>query len=392
MTGDLLLRLLTRSGAGVVAPLALALEVPTLLESRAALGHTWASTIEVANGSAVLLVILGAVASCTLALRWVRHAAMLDGFPGRSAGYWWAPALLTSAVLVAVHGLWVLGVCVLTAGGTTGHVSWWPLLPVPFAVLAGCLLGGGVAVVTRSWLAPVLLGVLLYVGLVTTSSGSLTHLLGLGGVGHAIEGMRVRPEVPAVQLAWFGLLAAVSATGTLLLVRRSAKLIVTVGLAAVAMVVAAGAAVAVGPQRYELDPELSWSCSGQAPRVCRPDGSSLDPSLVARVQEADARWAAVLGQDTLAATYWERLGLPVPGHDTEVALSGSMSDQHLLESVIAAGYPCSDGWTYGQYEAMHRVATVLAGSPLEETAPGLAASVAQAGVRGLASLDCRVSR
>lgn len=350
--------LFMRSGVLYVVPLALALEIPTLLESRRALGHNWYSTMEVANGSASLLLILAAVAASTVALGWSRHHVMLAALPGRSSFYWVLPVALLWAALSSTHLLWVGFVCLTTSPGTAGELDLLPLVPVMLALLAGCALGALAGYVAKSWLVAPFLGVLLYIALITWSGGSAGNLLVLGGVGVAIKGLHLRPELAYAQAVWFAVLALGAGAAAVSLFRRPKLLAGTTVIATGASALAATALIGLGPARFELG-EVDWTCRGVEPRLCvlSQEAEALS-SLQPRLAEAHERWMDVSSSES-PPVYWQRLDASVPGHAAEVSLAVGMSDLELMLAVMAASSGCSDDWTYEQYVAAERLAGAL---------------------------------
>lgn len=363
----MLVRSLARSGALYVAPLALALEIPTFLEGRELVGVNGPSTMEVANGSASLLLILAVVAGCSVSLGWNRHESMVEGLPGRAGLIWLAPGLMVWMVLTAVHLLWI-GFVWTWASAVPGPDSLVGLLPTMPAFLAGSLLGALAARASGSWVMAPFLGLALYIALIQFSSGRFSNLVSLGGIGIPLRGISLRPEIAQAQVVWFSVLALGAAAVIVCLRRWWLLLAAVAGLSLVLVAIAAVQVVRLGPARFGLaDP--SFSCYRGSPRFCllQDDDQRLVP-LLPRLRLAGERWSRA-SDSSPATTYWQRLDIPVPGHVLEVSLRGSMSDLEMMEALISASYPCSDGWDYRQFLAMERVATRLVGSGLSGAQP-----------------------
>jgi hypothetical protein len=359
-----------RAGAIYVFPLAFALEVPTLLEQRMVLGHNWASSMEVANGSAVLVAILSAVGTCLVATAWGHTRSLTRGLPSRSAWLQLIPAAVVGAPILAIHLMWFIGV--LAAEKVRG-VEGWPrpfvIIPALLAIGACSLLGAAVGGMANSWLAGPILGVALYVGLLN-SGATVGTMIRLGGLGMPLVGLRVRPEVLMGQVLWWS--ATCIALGLLSLATKdpvSGRLILCSFASAAAIVIFTQIVMPLSGSRFEIDRPLNWNCYGQAPRLCHLEGGSetLMEELQPRFSEASRRWSE-LADRTNTETYWQRLELPVEGHVEEVQFRRAMSDLDVAKEVISSGFPCSAGWSYEQYLVMEELAARLVEEPLSEPA------------------------
>lgn len=354
------------TGAVYAPPLGLALEIPTLVEQRKALGGDWASTMEVANGSAILLAIAAAVGACLITTRWADTQTLAVTMTRR---HWWGnvvPAALVAVPLLVVHTAWVLGIVALDKiGGLSGGPSIIVLVPVWAAIVACALVGSLVGGVARSYVAGPVLGIALYVALINRGP-VIGPMFSLGGIGSRLLGLEVRPEMVWTQSAWWAAVAAaallISAAGPRRVLARSAMLLI----GAVVLLMPTRVAATMPSDRFQLRDPLTWTCVGEEPRLCALDGAepSAFGSLRDRFAEADRRWAESVGTPTVH-TYWQRLELPVPGHAEEVRVAGHMSDSHVIFEVIVAAHDCSDSWTYQQFQVVEDAVRRLEGSGLQ---------------------------
>jgi hypothetical protein len=373
--------LLARSRLIAVVPIGVGLEVPTLLESQSALRKNWTSTLEVANGSAPLLVIVCAVAACAATISWERHQEMLPPLGLRQLVVRLGPALVIAALLSITHVIWVAGVCLLTRSGTTGTLHLEVLLPIPLALLAGALLGAVVGMWSRSWFAVPLVGVALFLALVNLTGGRRGSLVTLGGIGDALTGAQVRSEIVGAQVLWFFAIA-LAATAALAAGRHRGRLGLPV-LALALPILAGSYLTSLGPDRFELA-KVDWSCSETTPKLCvlEERSRSLLP-LAPRLQAAHARLAE-MGGGSSEATYWQRLDKHDPSHEHEVSLRAKMSDLELALAVLAADAACSDEWSYPQYMSAEGVAQEIVGDGLLDGTP----TVGNVSAQTLRELDC----
>lgn len=359
-------RVSTRVGAVYLVPLAIALQIPTVWEQRRALGHDWTSTLEVANGSAVLLAILGIVASSLIASRWSDTEELLGPITRQ---FWWrflVPGGLVAATLVLVHLLWVLGVVVADVrNGLSGTANPGVLVPVVLAITGCSLVGAVIGGRVKSWYAAPALGVLLYVGLIN-GGPVVGTMLQLGGIGMRLSALVVRPELVVAQSVMWG---AVSLAAVLFAASTVRPRGVRVGLLVIAMTVVAVPASAVSSvprERFELADSLEWTCQGAAPSLCALSGDAPGDlvDLQQRYAEAHRRWSRSSSSGAVE-TYWQRLDVPVPGHRHEVRVARAMSDAEIVQEVITADLPCVDRWTYEQFLVMEEVSRRLVGAGLD---------------------------
>lgn len=344
-----------------VVPLALALEIPTYLEGRTIVGSNWASTMEIANGSAVLLAILSLVAGASVGVLTSRSGRMLSGLPVRSALAALVPGLASGLLVTVVHLCWVMVVVVL-GRNATGPFSPVTVLPPLVAILVagptGALVGGALG----SWLAPPFLGLISSIVLITVD-GAAENLVNLGGIGLELTALQVRPAVVWSQVAWF---VAIGVATTMLAVGRHAgtrATAVAVAGAAVLLGVGASSVLAQGAGRFELG-ATEWVCAGADVRFCvlSEDEAVFDDGRD-QLQEAARRWAEIDPRG-LGVTYWQRLDIPVPGHEREFSLRETYLDEEAAEVIITSSFDCAQSWDYDAFRLMQRTSLALVGEGL----------------------------
>lgn len=225
----------------------------------------------------------------------------------------------------------------------------------------------------------------MYVLLINVRGTAFANFFSLGGIGMPLVGIEVRGDVVAWQAAWY-LAILMSGVALVLAGLRRGLLVFAVVGSSVMLAVAGLGLHHVGNQRFTLA-DSGWHCKGDAPRFCVLDESrgrleAAYPSLA----EADRRWRALATAPTPDA-YWQRLDLPVPGHDAVFPVSGLRSAERLVQGLVTASYPCSDRWTYEQYQSLVVVTQAVLGDGLSATGWSPDARRSEVAAR-IAELDC----
>lgn len=351
MSGGLLLRLLLRSGAPYLIVLGLALEVPTYLEGRAFVGETASTTYEVANGSASLLAILGAVAAAAVGVMDRDRQDILSALPRRGAVLMVIPGLSAGLVLCCVHLAWICFVAA-THQAVPRHGELVGAIAACLCIMAGSCFGGLLAAIFRNWIVPPLLGIAMYAVLMAGYDAEWAALVRIGGAGLPLSGLEIRPMLSWAQVAWFGSAVAVVVGLTIVAFRASVAGWLVSGMTALLLLASfGGGAVAVGEPRYQVSDE-PWVCAGQTPQFCalRAERDQLHRHLA--VLERVARKWAVTAPQHAPDVYWRRVSMPVPDHEAEFSWRSHYTPLEAAEVLIEASFPCSANWSYQQYETM----------------------------------------
>jgi hypothetical protein len=361
---------LVRSGILWLVPMGIALELPTYLEGKHLLGGDWTTTIEVANGSAPLLMILAAVAGALFSGSWYRYSILVQSLPRRSWVFELSPAVLVALVLAALHLCFVV-IVLLIHGSRAGQFHVLSLILVVPAFLAFSFIGAAAARCARSRLTAPLLGVVLYGAIVVTFGSRLEGLFAFGGAGVEMAGYRLNQSYVLSQLAWFSSIAVLLILG--LVAARQPRVAVPgvamMGGIALALVSAGASAVGVGVEGHQtFDQEVTqWACLGTQPDLCAIEGheSSMRASEP-QILEA-LRRLAESPEFPVRDTYRERLGASDDGSGAgQISLSDLETAQGVVFRVVAGSYLCSDDWTYEQVKAAQRMATIVARGGLDE--------------------------
>lgn len=334
----------------LLAIVVLVLEVPTLVEGMHLVGANTVMSIEVANGSAEIIVVLAIVAGSVAGVAWRRHWHMVEALRPRSGMYAMMPGIIVGVVMAATHALWFGGV--LTVSDLSRDLFVSAVLPgvvACLAVVATSVLGASLGMTLNSWLVPPVSGLAAYTLLVIWNQGWQTHVMSLGGVGEEPLGVRIRPEVLATQTVWFVALGIGAAWfGWCVLQRGGARALAVAGL--VAPIACLPLLQDLGDERFE-SVEVDWTCIGKQPEFCVVDEQAAEFVMLEPRFRGAAHRIDTYAVPATSQVYWQRLSFPAGNQVTEFSPGYlSMTDRQIVDSLLVANFPCADDWTYEQWE------------------------------------------
>lgn len=350
----LVFQFLIRSGAILMLPVTLALELPGYQAGKSLLERNWPTTLEVVDSSATPIAIVTLVFGAVVSVRWGDILLGQPGRPWRSACSALLPAALVGAIAGTTHLAWSAFLIAGSAGDTAGRFQPAPVGVAALAIATSAIAGGLMGLVWHSWLLPVALGVSAYVTVVALFSGPYANLVNLGGVGSVLAGVRARPSVLTAQA-----LLCLSVCLVAPVVASAARRGVSAGMMVLVLpILMAVLVVHQGPGRFG-PAQLTWSCAGDDPAVCVADmPTKQGRSLSARVHVLEHRWRDLGGVTT--ASYAQRQDVDPRSSRTPLALWPGMDDQALAFSLVQAKFACTDSWSPEQVHVAEVLARQLA--------------------------------
>lgn len=227
----------------------------------------WPTTVDVFNGSYVLVMPLAAGVSCLATIAVVHQFEMVAAMPDGGLRALSRPGIATACVFSAVH-LVGLGVVVVVGliRGVSGFPNPLPVVVVIAAFFAASAIGTALAKLSPNLTSPPLVVLALYAYEVFEPRVGSRLFSDFGGASVLLLGLKNDEGVIALQTVWLAsvalLLIAVAAWGW-----RAAPSLVVGGAIWVAFIGSGSVLALHAPTRF-TEQDVHWACSGFKPRVC----------------------------------------------------------------------------------------------------------------------------
>lgn len=381
-----LLRVAISHGVGWTIPGLVLIETLNLQQSDPLYVH-WATTIDMVNGSHILLLPVCAGIACAVTIPVMRRWHMVSAVPdsGLRAIGW--PMVIVATVCSLVHVM-TLAVVIIVGylRGLPGHPNPLPGVAVVVAFYVASSLGVLVARVAPSLISAPFCVVSVYLLEIFLPRMLPRPFSDFGGATHVLLGLGNRIDVILAQSLFLLILATV-----LILVGTFGRSIIKmprlVGPLTALLAMSAVLLWSRGDHRFE-EVAVRYACDEGHPRVCIAREYENELSFYgARVRHFHEELVE-LGVKDLPSVYNQAAGADVPSGGRFSSSADSVPEQTALE-VLESAFPCSTEWNDRDFTRAELILGYMIEGEGGRLYPGAPKASRESAVASLDELSCQ---
>lgn len=381
-----MLRVAMINGITWTIPGLILIEVLNLQQSDPLYVH-WVTTIDMVNGSAILLLPVCAGISCAVTIPVVRRWDMVSSLPDSGLRAIGLPMIVVATVCSLVHVMTL--VVIIFVGylkGLPGQPDPVPVVAVVMACYVASSLGVLVARTAPSLISAPFCVVSFYLLEIFLPRMLPRPFSDFGGATHVLLGLRNRIDVVLAQSLFLLVLAAV-----LTLVATFGNSIVKMPRLALPLVASLAISAVLlgsrGDHRFE-EVAVRYTCDEGDPRVCIAREYENELSFYgARVRHFHEKLVE-LGVRNLPSVYSQAAGADVPSGGRFTSSADSVPEQTALE-VLESAFPCSTAWNDRDFTRAELILGYMIDGEGGRLYPGAPKASRESAIASLDELSCQ---
>lgn len=380
-----ILRVALSQGVGWTVPGVVLIEFLNLQQSDPLYIH-WPTTVDMMNGSHILLLPVCAGIACAAAVPVVRRWDMISVVPDSGLRAIGLPMIVVASLCSLVH-VTTLAVVVVQGytKGLPGDPNPVPILAVIAAFYAASSFGVLVAKVAPSLISAPFCVVSLYLLEIFLPRLIPRPFSDFGGATHVLLGLNNRVDVVLSQTLFLIILAIVAtAVGTLgFRITKMPRVLFPLLFTLIISTVVLGSR---GDHRFE-EVAVRYTCDQSDPRVCIAREYENELSFYgARVRRFHEKLAG-LGVTDLPNVYNQAAGADVPSGGRFSTSADGVPEQTALE-VLQSAFPCSARWDNRDFSQADVILGYMVEGDGGRLYPGAPKASRESAVASLDALSC----